>query len=268
MAEHPDIALVKRGYAAFNRADVDTLSALIAADAVQHMLPGNTPVSGRFEGRDAILGMYARLGEESAGTFRAEPELYTTDGEGRIAVLHHITGTRQGLTLDEHEVLVFTLRDGVVVELRDLATDPGSNDRWWGLPVGDPAEHPDVAIVRRGFEAFNGGDFDTLTELMADDVEHHVPGSNLISGTYKGRDDVFGLYRRIAELTGFQFTAVPDALFTDGRGTVGALVRGTGSRQGRTLDSMAVLLFNLDAGKVTRIHELYEDLDAENEFWS
>jgi ketosteroid isomerase-like protein len=63
MAEHPHAALVRKGYDAFSRGDMDTLRGLMAADCTQHV-PGSHPLSGDFKGQDAIIDMYRRLAEE------------------------------------------------------------------------------------------------------------------------------------------------------------------------------------------------------------
>jgi ketosteroid isomerase-like protein len=111
MTEHPDVTLVKQGYDAFNRADLDTLTSLIAEDAVQHMV-GNNLMSGDFKGRDATLGLYARIGELTNGTYRAQVEQTFTDGKGTVVVVHRQTAERDGKRLDNRQALVFTIQTG------------------------------------------------------------------------------------------------------------------------------------------------------------
>ena len=82
MAEHPDVTLVKRGYEAFNSADIATLTELIADDAVQTMV-GDNLVSGEFKGRDNILGMYGKLGELTNGTYRSRSSRPSPTGTAR-----------------------------------------------------------------------------------------------------------------------------------------------------------------------------------------
>ena len=93
MAEHPDVALVRRGYAAFSAGDMATLSELLAEDARQYQ-PGSGSVSGEYRGRDAILAFYARLASETNGTFRVVLEGVYTDGEGRVVASSQTTAQR------------------------------------------------------------------------------------------------------------------------------------------------------------------------------
>ena len=130
MSEHPDVTIVKRGYAAFNDADVDTLLELIAEDATQHMV-GDNLVSGDFKGRDAILGMYAHLAELTEGTYRAEIEQVFTDGAGTVVVVHRQTAQRNGKRLDNRQALIFTILDGKNVDLQDTSDDIAIDDAFY-----------------------------------------------------------------------------------------------------------------------------------------
>jgi len=123
MADHPDIATMKRAYEAFNAADAATLSELIADDAVQHMPEGDHQLAGDYKGRDNILALYARIGELTAGTFRANPKLFTTDGRGTVVVQHDYVGTRDTHDVGQSNAIIFRLEDGKIVEITDLTSD-------------------------------------------------------------------------------------------------------------------------------------------------
>ena len=43
---------------------------------------------------------------------------------------------------------------------------------------GNMSEHPNVAAVRAGIEAFVKGDIATLAAMIADDAVWHAPGNN------------------------------------------------------------------------------------------
>jgi ketosteroid isomerase-like protein len=68
---HPNEELVRKGFDAFSKGDVDTLRALFAQDAVWHA-PGRSPLSGDHRGVDAILGFFAQTMELTGGSFRVE----------------------------------------------------------------------------------------------------------------------------------------------------------------------------------------------------
>src|SRR3989442_725363 len=127
------------------------------------------------------------------------------------------------------------------------------------------AEHPNQVLIRRGFKAFNEGDIETLTEVLADDVVQVMPGHNLFSGEYKGRDAVLTMYGRLFEETGGTFSADLENVYAVD-GTPVALYQGTAQRQGKQLDQRYALIFEIVDGKAVRLIDLPEDQAAEDEF--
>ena len=66
-------------------------------------------------------------------------------------------------------------------------------------------DHPNAALLRKGYEAFARGDIAALTDMFAEDMVWHLSGDNLISGEHKGRDAVFAVFAKTMELTGGTF---------------------------------------------------------------
>ena len=127
--------------------------------------------------------------------------------------------------------------------------------------------HPNEDIVRRGFAAFGTGDIATLRELLADDTVWHVGGRSPITGDYKGKDEVLGFFAQLAERTRGTFRVdVHDVLANDHH--VVALVKGTGEREGKTLNDNGAQVFHVQGGKVTEEWFHPGDQYANDEFWS
>jgi uncharacterized protein len=63
-------------------------------------------------------------------------------------------------------------------------------------------EHPNVQLVREGFEAFEKGDMGWMDTHMADDVVWHVGGKSKISGPHKGKEAVLTLFAKQAQVFG------------------------------------------------------------------
>lgn len=121
-------------------------------------------------------------------------------------------------------------------------------------------------IVRDGYDAFGTGDMEKLSSLFNPDIVHHVPGNNQLTGEYKGIDNVLGLYGKLFELTGGNFSADLQSVKVDGD-TVTSVHRNKGEHDGRTLDSDTSLVFTITDGKITRIDEQPSDQAAEDAFW-
>jgi ketosteroid isomerase-like protein len=130
MAEHPDCTLVRRGYAAFREGDVETLSSLMTADAVHHV-PGNSPVSGHHKGRDAILGLYRRLSEETNGTLQIQLEAVLADGRGHVMAFHTARADRGDRGIEIREGLFFTIVGGKITDIDECTEDIDEEDRFW-----------------------------------------------------------------------------------------------------------------------------------------
>src|SRR5438067_13636812 len=129
-------------------------------------------------------------------------------------------------------------------------------------------EHPDVLLVRRGYEAFSSGDLATLSQIIAEDALQYQPGHSALSGEHMGRQAILEFYGRLASETAGSFRVELQHLYTDGQGRVLACHRTTAERAKRRLDTGAALIFTVSNGQAHVIHGYQEDIDAWDEFWS
>lgn len=128
--------------------------------------------------------------------------------------------------------------------------------------------HANEDLIRRGYDAFGRGDVGTLDELFADDVTWHSPGRNVLSGDYEGKQAVFELFGRVAELSGGTWRFEIHDVLADDEHAV-ALVKGYGERNGvRLEDHDQVHVLHLREGKVTEFWAASPDPYATDEFWS
>jgi uncharacterized protein len=128
-------------------------------------------------------------------------------------------------------------------------------------------EHPNVELTRRGYEAFAKGDMATLSELIADDVTWHQNGVGPLSGTYHGRDEVFGFFGRLAEETAGTFRLdVHDVLANDEHAV--ALCTFSASRGGKSIEVPVANVSHIRDGKLTEFWGAITDPQASIDFWS
>lgn len=130
MAEHPDCALVRQGYEAFSKGDMETLGSLMTSDVVHHV-PGNNPVSGHHKGREAVLGLYRRLNEETNGTMRVQLETVLADGRGHVMSFHIFRADRGNRGLEERAGLFFTIVGGKISDIDECTQDLDETDTFW-----------------------------------------------------------------------------------------------------------------------------------------
>jgi uncharacterized protein len=122
-------------------------------------------------------------------------------------------------------------------------------------------------LVEKGYAAFSAGDLDALAVVMSPDVVHRSPGSNRTSGEYKGRDEVFGLYGRLFELSGGTFAI--QLVSTEPRGDDQVVARhhSAGTVDGRTYEGDSTIVFTIVDGKATLLDESHDDQAAVDAFW-
>jgi uncharacterized protein len=129
------------------------------------------------------------------------------------------------------------------------------------------ADHPNVELLRKGYGAYSSGDVGVLNELFADDIQWHVAGRNQLSGDYKGRDQVFGFFGKIMELSdGTSKLEVHDLLANDEHGV--ALVTGSATRNGTSFTGHDVHTFHIRNGQVVEFWDSPLDQYGADEFWS
>ncbi|MEO6500770.1 MAG: nuclear transport factor 2 family protein [Jatrophihabitantaceae bacterium] len=125
-----------------------------------------------------------------------------------------------------------------------------------------------MALVRKGYAAFNSADVDTLRSIFAADVVQHVPGHGPLAGTYKSADAVLGYYGKLAELTDGTFRAHLLDVHGDGLGHVVAIHHISATRNGVSRTSRGSIVFSVVAGKATDLLETHADLPGDDAFFS
>jgi ketosteroid isomerase-like protein len=125
-----------------------------------------------------------------------------------------------------------------------------------------------VAIMRRGYEAFNTGDLETLTELFDEGMVWHLPGKSSFADDYQGRDATLAYFAQLGQQTGGTFRADLQELIGDDEDRVIGIQRSTGDRNGKHLDVGNCIVFQLKDGRVIDGREHFHDLYAWDEFWS
>jgi uncharacterized protein len=113
-----------------------------------------------------------------------------------------------------------------------------------------------VAVVRGLYEAFAKGEVPAVLGGMTEDMEWNEAEGMPQGGTYRGpsavAENVFGPITQDVS----DFAVTPEEFIASGD-TVAALVRytGTGSKSGKTLDLVAVHIWDVRDDKVSRMRQ-------------
>jgi hypothetical protein len=119
MSVQENVRIVKDGYAAFGRGDIQGVLALLAED-IEWVIPGEEfPLAGTYRGRAAMADFFqkwSKLVESSS----VEPREFVEDGD-RVLVVGFESGRVKATngTFEVHWVMAFTIRNGKVTNVRE-----------------------------------------------------------------------------------------------------------------------------------------------------
>jgi len=128
--------------------------------------------------------------------------------------------------------------------------------------------HENAEIIRRGYQAFNAGDVNTLMELFDENASWQTPGRSSAAGDRKGREAVFAQFGRYGGETNGTFKAELKQLAADDDGRVVGFHHNSGERNGKRLDTDCCIIFELKDGRIISGTEHFFDLYNWDEFWS
>ena len=121
--------LMREGYAALGRGDMDTVRKIFARDCVTH-IPGNNPLSGTKEGVEELVSYFGQLMERSRGTFTIDLQQVTSN-ETHVVGFHHETGHKGDLLLNNQLTVVCRVEAGQVRECWVFYFDQRQADAFW-----------------------------------------------------------------------------------------------------------------------------------------
>ena len=128
MSDTTDI--VRRSYEAFSTGDLEEFRRVWHPD-VAHTIPGTSPYSGTHRGIEAVLANMGAMAESAGGAMSADLHDVVADGEDRAAAVITSRVTRGGETVEETHVLLFTVADDRITEIRTLVPDLQAFTRFW-----------------------------------------------------------------------------------------------------------------------------------------
>jgi len=133
--EHPNVTLVREGFAAFRSGDMAWMDAHLADDVVWHV-GGNSKWAGAYQGKDKVLDLFARQAQAMGGEPPA-PEIHDILGnDEHVVVLGEASASAaDGSSAEWKYVQVFHVKDGMATEVWGMAENDADVDPFLdGLP--------------------------------------------------------------------------------------------------------------------------------------
>jgi ketosteroid isomerase-like protein len=119
--------VLRTGYGAFADGDLAAVEGVFRPDAVWHAQRLGL-LSGDHEGWPAIAAFFGRTMQLTGGTFSVTLEDVLTSEAGAAGVVRS-RGERDGRMLDDRQVHLFRLADGLVAEVWQFAGE-GADSFW------------------------------------------------------------------------------------------------------------------------------------------
>ena len=127
---HPNEELVRTGYEAFGKGDMDTIRGLFDPNIVWHAA-GRSQMAGDYKGVDAVLEQFGKVFELTGGTFNLEIHDVMANDD-HVVVLLTASAEKDGKKLEDKSVQVWHVKDGKATEQWLHAGDQYAVDEFWG----------------------------------------------------------------------------------------------------------------------------------------
>ncbi|MGR4065837.1 MAG: nuclear transport factor 2 family protein [Vulcanimicrobiaceae bacterium] len=128
-------------------------------------------------------------------------------------------------------------------------------------------EQDNIALVRRGFDAFAAGDMAALGALFDENATWHSEGAGMLKSEYRGRDAIFAMFAQLHQETAGTFKSKPIAMAAAGD-KVFVQTSVSGDRRGRSLHAGEVVVFSLAGSRVGEVRLYSDNHQASSAFWA
>ena len=105
MSDHPNAAVVREGFEAFLRGDMDKIRELMAAD-IEWTVLGNNPTSGVYKGKAEVIGYFGRLIMETEGTLQLELDDFV-GSDDKVVAITRVRAERGDKKIDVRSIQIF-----------------------------------------------------------------------------------------------------------------------------------------------------------------
>jgi len=125
-----------------------------------------------------------------------------------------------------------------------------------------------VTIVQSYFDAVAKGDFATVGSLFADDVIWHQPGDGIQSGTYNGKEAVFGHLGNFMKWSNGTFAIDRIEYLSSNADLVTAAIHFKAEKGDQRLAMKGIDLLRIEDSKIKEVWLFSEIIADEDAFWN
>jgi uncharacterized protein len=177
-----------------------------------------------------------------------------------------------GITILLWMIIINTLfADIKAVDISELEDEARSinSPQLWPKPVNPiPTElenNTKIQIVQNLFEAYDKNDLEGIRQVLADDIQWHIPGRHPLSGTKNGIDEVMNFFE---ELEKVGFNAEVMILAANDNYVIDAHRGWSNVTSGENVDLNWVLFYQIENNKIKRVINFAGDQPLADEFFT
>ncbi len=132
---HPNLTLIDRFFEAYSRRDMDGLHRVLAPDA-RWIALGQHPLAGVKTGFDQVIGFFDAMGAVMGKSNPRVEKLIVSANDDYVIECQHVwTNRSDGHNLDHLVCVLWTFRNGQIVEGRHFFSDPQAADKFFNYAV-------------------------------------------------------------------------------------------------------------------------------------
>ena len=125
----PSASIVRKVYENFAKGDIPLVIEVFAPSITWHV-PGQSPISGDYRGRDEIVGFFKHTLALCGGIFAIEVH-HVLSEENVVVALVTVKAERNGRSAAFPEVHVWRLENAKITQFREFQGDEQTEDRFW-----------------------------------------------------------------------------------------------------------------------------------------
>jgi ketosteroid isomerase-like protein len=121
--------LIRSGYEAFSKGDMETIAKVFGPD-IRWSISGRNQISGTYNGQEETFAFFGKLMELTDGTFTVGiHDLLASDDH--VVVLAKESASRNGKSLESDDVHVWHIANGKAVEFWGISKEQHDVDEFW-----------------------------------------------------------------------------------------------------------------------------------------
>jgi uncharacterized protein len=121
--------LIRSGYEAFSKGDMETIAKIFSPD-IRWSISGRNQISGTYDGQEETFAFFGKLMELTDGTFTVGVhDLLASDDH--VVVLAKESASRNGKSLESDDVHVWHIANGKAAEFWGISKEQHEVDEFW-----------------------------------------------------------------------------------------------------------------------------------------